>query len=142
LEGELGESYAAVAAPAPMTLAHLMVFVPDLDRARGFYSGVLGFPVTGEGPDHLAFDAGGTPLLAFRGDRPTTVGDYSRESRAVFVFRVPSVQAAMAELKAAGVPLLHDTPGEGPTGRYAAFVDPFGIVHEVLEGWPPAAETA
>ncbi len=128
-----------------MTLANLMVFVPDLDRARAFYSGVLGFPVTAAAERHVVFSAGGTPLVAFRGERDGVVGDYSREARAVFVFAVPSVERAVAALQAEGVRFLHDRPAEGPLGRYAAFVDPFGIVHEVQEArgaYPAAPEAA
>ena len=116
-----------------MTLAHLMVFVPDLDRARAFYSGVLGFPVTAEGDGYLVFGHAGCDLVAFKGDRDGAVGDYSREGRAVFVFGVPSVAATMEALRSRGVAFLHDVPATGPLGRYAAFVDPFGIVHEIQE---------
>jgi catechol 2,3-dioxygenase-like lactoylglutathione lyase family enzyme len=64
-----------------MQLAHLMVFVTDLDEARRFYGEVLGFPLK----------------------------------------------------QATDTMLLHDTPAEGPLGRYAAFVDPCGNVHELCE---------
>ena len=68
-----------------------MIFVPDLEQARAFYSGVLGFPVSAEGDD-------------------------------------------LRELEARGVEFLHEAPAEGPLGRYAAFGEPFGIVHE-LQDW-------
>jgi glyoxylase I family protein len=116
-----------------MRLAHLMVFVPDLDRARAFYDGVLGFPVTRRALDHVVFGSPGVELVAFRCDTDGMVESYSREARAVFVFGVPSVAKAMETLRSQGVEFLHETPAEGPTGRYAAFVDPFGIVHEILE---------
>ncbi len=118
-----------------MKLARLMIFVPDLEQARAFYSGILGFPVSAEGDDHLVFGHEGAKLVAFTCERAGSIGDYSSESRAVFVFGVPSLEAAMKELKARGVEFLHDAPAEGPLGRYAAFVDPFGIVHELQE-WP------
>ncbi len=116
-----------------MKLSSLMVFVPDLDRARAFYAGVLGFAVAREAEGHVVFDAGGTELVAFRCERTGAVGDYSREARAVFVFGVPSVEECMRTLGARGVEFLHEVPAQGPLGRYAAFVDPFGIVHEVQE---------
>ena len=117
----------------PLKLTQLMVFVPDLEQARAFYGGVLGFPVTAEGEGHLVFGHEGAALVAFRCERAGAVGDYAREGRAVFVFGVPSVDEAMHALRARGVAFLHDVPAEGPLGRYAAFVDPFGIVHEVQE---------
>ena len=83
------------------------------------------------------FGHDGAALVAFRCERDGAVGDYAREGRAVFVFGVPSVEEAMRKLRAHGVAFLHDVPAEGPLGRYAAFVDPFGIVHEIQE--PPAA---
>lgn len=119
-----------------MKLAALMVFVPDIARARAFYSDLLGFSVMEAGERHVVFDSGGTELVAFECDRPGSVGDYSREARAVFVFGVASVEASMAALRARGVEFLHDVPAEGPLGRYAAFVDPFGIVHEIQEPRP------
>lgn len=118
-----------------MKLARLMIFVPDLEQARAFYSGTLGFPVSAEGDDHLVFGHEGAELVAFTCERAGSIGDYSNESRAVFVFGVPSLEAAMKELRARGVEFLHEAPAEGPLGRYAAFVDPFGIVHELQE-WP------
>jgi glyoxylase I family protein len=119
-----------------MKLAALMVFVADLARARAFYSDVLGFAVREAGERHVVFESGGTELVAFACDRPGSVGDYSREARAVFVFGVASVEETMTTLGARGVEFLHDAPAEGPLGRYAAFVDPFGIVHEIQEPRP------
>lgn len=116
-----------------MKLKALMVFVPDIAQARAFYSDVLGFSVREAGDGHIAFESGGTELIAFECDRPGSIGDYSREARAVFVFGVASVEKSMATLKAQGVEFLHEVPAEGPLGRYAAFVDPFGIVHEIQE---------
>lgn len=45
----------------------------------------------------------------------------------------------MTALRQAGVRLLHGEPGENTAGRYAAFVDPFGIVHEIFEPAPGSA---
>jgi catechol 2,3-dioxygenase-like lactoylglutathione lyase family enzyme len=51
-----------------MRLAHLMVFVPDLDRARAFYDGLLGFAVIRQAVDHVVFGSPGIDLVAFRCD--------------------------------------------------------------------------
>jgi glyoxylase I family protein len=116
-----------------MKLGHLMIFVPDLAAAHAFYVGALGFTVQREGENHTVFRFDGGELAAFKCDRNTTIGDYSREARAVFVFHVPSVEETMTTLKRKGIKLLHAVPADGPLGRYAAFVDPFGIVHEIRE---------
>jgi glyoxylase I family protein len=128
----------ASAGPPPtidsqMKLGHLMVFVTDLEAARAFYVRVLGFSVDRESENHAVFRFEGGELAAFKCDRDAQIGDYSREARAVFVFDVPAIEETMITLKAQGIKLLHDLPAEGPLGRYAAFVDPFGIVHEIRE---------
>jgi catechol 2,3-dioxygenase-like lactoylglutathione lyase family enzyme len=35
-----------------MKLTRLMIFVPDLEKARAFYTGVLGFPVSSQAENH------------------------------------------------------------------------------------------
>ena len=123
-----------------MRIGKLMIFVPDLEEAKRFYGGVLGLALKEEAENRLTFAHAGGELLAFRCERPTQVGDYSREARAVFVFEVDSVDAAMRELAARGVRFLHKTPAQNSLGRYAAFADPFGIVHEIFE--PAMADRA
>ena len=114
----------------------MMIFVPDLREAKRFYSEVLGFPVRSEEADRVVFAHPGCDLVAFRCDRGAEVGEYSREARAVLVFAVASIDETVARLRAEGIRVLHDTPASNSLGRYAAFVDPFGIVHEVLEVHP------
>ena len=116
-----------------MRLGAMMVFVPDLDVARHFYRDVLGFPLKAEHTDHIVFAHEGCDLLAFRCERPADARDYSRVARSVFVFEVESIEAAMDDLRRKGVCFLHDRPAENEFSRYAAFTDPFGIVHEIYE---------
>lgn len=116
-----------------MKLNKIMIFVPDLAKAREFYSNVLGFGVATKSKNSLSFRGAGCEFIAYKCQKPTSVGDYANESRAVFVFEVPDLEAAIENLRAHKVRILHSTPGENQTGRYVAFVDPFGIVHEILE---------
>jgi len=44
--------------------------------------------------------------------------------------------ATLNSLKEKGVELIHQTPQKCPVGVYAAFKDPFGNVHELLEFRP------
>jgi uncharacterized glyoxalase superfamily protein PhnB len=69
----------------------------------------------------------------FTSARPAEVADYSEQARSVLVFEVPDLEAALENLRSHKVTILHSTPGENESGRYAAFADPFGIVHEVFE---------
>lgn len=119
-----------------MKLQQIMIFVPDLREAKRFYCDVLGFGLAEETPTRLTFDHAGCPFVAYLCDTGSEVRNYSREARSVFVFEVDSLDQRLAELREQGVTVLHDVPSENDRGRYAAFVDPFGNVHEI---WQPNA---
>ena len=116
-----------------MKLKMLMILVSDLGEAKRFYRDVLGFAVKSEEHDALTFSHQGCDFVAFECDKNASVGDYGNEARSVFVFEVPSVDATFLELKSKGVKFLHTQPNQNHLGKYAAFVDPFGNVHEILE---------
>ena len=116
-----------------MKLAMLMIVAPDLARARDFYGATLGFTLMGETPQRLVFDAGGERLAIFKGTADAPPVRHGETASTNFVFAVPSLDAAMADLKAKGVAFLHATPAPGEFGRYVAFRDPFGNVLELLE---------
>jgi catechol 2,3-dioxygenase-like lactoylglutathione lyase family enzyme len=110
-----------------------MIFVPDILKARQFYSEVLGFKVAAESKSYLSFVGAECEFVAYKCDRPAPAGDYAREARSVLVFEVSDLEGMLENLRARNVTVLHSTPGENESGRYAAFVDPFGIVHEIFE---------
>lgn len=116
-----------------MLLNRIMIFVPNLSKARTFYEEVLGFTVVAQTQTWLSFAGAGCDFVAYKCEKSATVGDYANESRSVFVFKVPDLDASLAHLRAHNVTVLHATPGCNEDGRYAAFVDPFGIVHEIFE---------
>ena len=116
-----------------MKLHNLVIFVPDFKTAKEFYIDILGFVLKTETENSLVLDASNIELHIFRCEKQGAAGDYSNESRAVFVFEVASIEETMKMLQGKGVKVLHDTPGENSSGKYIAFVDPFGIVHEILE---------
>lgn len=117
----------------PMKLGGVMIFVPGMAEAKRFYCGILGFRLQAESDTRLDFHCEGIDLTAFKCERSATVEDYSRVARSVFVFDVPAIDTTMRELRAMGVRFLHSCPAENEFDRYAAFVDPFGIVHEIRE---------
>jgi catechol 2,3-dioxygenase-like lactoylglutathione lyase family enzyme len=116
-----------------MKLGKMMIFVSDLPEAKRFYCDVLGFPLKAEADGRLDFVHEGCDFIAFKCEKNAAVEDYSRVARSVFVFEVPSVDEALDDLRARGVRFLHARPAENELGRYAAFVDPFGNVHEIYE---------
>ena len=109
----------------------LVAFVgaADLDRARAFYEGVLGLPVTERTDFACVFDSGGTML------RVTAVPAVAHPGYTVLGWRVPDITAVVRELTGRGVTVLHfdgmqqdedgiwTTPGGD---RVAWFADPDG----------------
>lgn len=85
------------------TLHEIILYVRDLDAARGFYSDLLGFPVVYESDWFLSFRTAPNVHLSCNGRRE----DYKDNGggRGVLIeFRVADVDATYAELDALGVP--------------------------------------
>jgi glyoxylase I family protein len=116
-----------------MKLGMLMIFVSDIAEAKHFYHDILGFSVKTESPSRLELVHDGCDFIAFKCDKNAPVENYSRVARSVFVFEVESIDEALADLRGKGVSFLHEAPAENELGRYAAFVDPFGNVHEIYK---------
>ncbi|HUO98275.1 MAG TPA: VOC family protein [Rhizomicrobium sp.] len=116
-----------------LKLAFLMIVAPDLRRAKDFYGAVLGFPLKSETAERLAFTHAGADLVVFKGTCDAPPIDHGGRASTTFVFEVPDLAAAMADLKTRGVRFLHATPARNEWGLYAAFVDPFGNVLELMQ---------
>ncbi len=116
-----------------MKLGMMLIFVSDLAEAKHFYCDVLGFSLKAEHNDRLEFVHEGCDFTAFKCDSNATVENYSQVARSTFVFEVESIDETFQSLKAKGVQFLHGAPAENDRSRYAAFVDPFGNVHEIFQ---------
>ncbi len=114
-------------------LSGVLVFVPDLEVALGFYRGVLGLEVRRESNDHVEMRGDGFDLTLFRCEEGGAADGYSSRAGSSIAFAVDDVDAEARRLRGLGVSVLHDPPARGPIGRYVAFVDPFGTVHELVE---------
>lgn len=113
-----------------MKFGHIMVFVSDKEQARQFYSDVLELQLVDEDEKRLIYDMGGQHLVLVETLRSVEPVGYSEEARTVLVFAVEDVEESYRSLKERGVTFLHSRP---TPQCYAAFVDPFGNVHEILE---------
>lgn len=113
-----------------MKLGHIMVFVSDKEKARQFYSDILELKFVDEDEKRLIYDMGGQHLVLFETLSSVDPLAYSEEARTLLVFTVEDVEESFRSLKEHGVTFLHSRP---TPQRYAAFVDPFGTVHEILE---------
>lgn len=128
----------------PVRLGYVQIGVTDLQASRRFYVDVLGCE-----PDEAA-SAHGVPVLRVPGG--ATLLLYPVEERApsaypdgtgpVLIFVVDDLDAVHARWSAAGVRFRRIAWSEEatgiaacPFGRFVAFEDPDGTVHEVLQPW-------
>jgi catechol 2,3-dioxygenase-like lactoylglutathione lyase family enzyme len=116
-----------------MTISAISIYVSDLPAASRFYIDVLGFRVAESYGDYATkLEGDGPTLLLCAGGVPT-----GREARypsgVVLGHRTLDLERRVAELRSKGVDFVQKVPETFPAGRYLAFVDPFGIGHELLE---------
>ena len=118
-----------------LRLLRILVFAPDLEEAKRFYSDVLELRLDSAHGDLLRFHGANFVLDVFACQEHSEFGAYAQQAGSSVAFSVPSLDDAMRELKGHGVHFLHEKPNQAPDGsRYAAFVDPFGTVFEIVEG--------
>ena len=114
-------------------LHSLLIFATDLAVGRAFYHDVLGFEVIRESDSSIAMRGADFDLTLFKCEAVGSSDGYSTRAGSSIAFAVTDVGKSMTNLKSHGVEFLHGVPSSGPEGRYVAFVDPFGTVHELVE---------
>lgn len=106
------------------TVSHLLLQVTDLERAREFYTDVVGFHIREE----TEF-GDGRPLVLFQEMMGLTVlpGERADTGQAVehVAFEVPDIDALVASLEAHDVPI-DDGPKATSYGTSVYFFDPDG----------------
>jgi len=126
---------------AAARIAHIGVAVRDLEEAARFYREVLGLtprPVAlADGARILEFDLGGSGVELLAADDPgTPIGKYlAKKGPGIHhvCFRVPDLEAALAECRAAGFQLIDEVPRPGGHGRRVAFVHPKATAGILIE---------
>jgi catechol 2,3-dioxygenase-like lactoylglutathione lyase family enzyme len=96
----------------------------DIQRAKRFYTEVLGLEVESEGEHDIEFTLGQVTLDLFD---PSSIGQAFAPTTAGFALRVADVDAARAELEAKGVVFDGETI-ETSVCKQAWFKDPDGNV--------------
>jgi methylmalonyl-CoA/ethylmalonyl-CoA epimerase len=127
-------------------IAHLGIAVKDVDPVKKLYSGNLNLELKGE--EVVAsqkvqvsfFKVGESSLellLPTAGDSPVAKFLETRgEGFHHLALEVEDINAALAELKAAGVRLIDETPREGAHGTMVAFLHPkatYGLLVELVQ---------
>jgi catechol 2,3-dioxygenase-like lactoylglutathione lyase family enzyme len=112
-------------------------WVSDMERAVGFYRGVLGLSLLRrDGESWALFDAGGRRFALHGAGEGGTV----QTGGATAVFAVNDLDAARALLADRGVRSSHEGDVEG-YARFASFQDPDGNTFQLIEYARPQAES-
>lgn len=115
------------------SISALTILVPDLPAARRFYCDVLGFTVQQEfGPDLLQLEHAGCAVLLSRCDFAAEPA-YPAAAQVALGLAVADLEAEAVRMRAAGVPLVFESPQEFPAGRFLPVRDPAGNVIELLQ---------
>lgn len=119
------------------TVSMILINVCDMDQAMDFYCNKLGFTVHSRKlyPRMIRLEHGPLPIILYRVPTPAKV-DYPRVAQILLNFHTEDLAASIRDLKRKGVEFIHDAPQPCPLGVYAAFRDPFGNVHELVESRP------
>lgn len=119
-------SRGTIVAVRPIAVHHVSINVTDVPAALGFYVDVLGFTPRDDRPDFpfagAWLDVGGQQLHLIEGNVPPSNGQH-------FAVLVDDLDAAVAELRAAGVTI--SDPSPVGAGRQAFVSDPSGNLVEI-----------
>ncbi len=120
----------------------IQINVTDLHAARTFYGETLGIELRERfGPDGpFELELGdGPPVLVYQVERRIDV-DYGRQTGLTLVLYTDDLEGTVARWRDRGVEFIaiawsEDESGIAgcPYGRFIAFRDPFGNVHELLQ---------
>lgn len=112
------------------------ITLTDMEKARSFYCDALGFEVFSEDyypPVIPLRKSGALPLVLHEtAERRAQPADPSR-AQVNLLLAVEDVSRAVRDLESRGVEFLEDEPRRTPVGILAAFRDPFGNVHQLIE---------
>lgn len=117
-----------------MRISAVLINVCDMDKAIDFYCDKLGFAVLSRKlyPRMVRLEHEHIALILLLVPKPVAL-DYPKVAQSLLNFESRDLVASIRELKDRGVEFIHGSPQPCPVGAYAAFRDPFGNVHELLE---------
>ncbi len=124
-------------------ISHIAIVVPELDDALGFWVDTLGLPLAHveHVPDQdvdVAFLPSGDSeieLLEPISDSSGVARFLQKRGPGIhhICFEVDDIEAVLANMKAAGVPLINEEPTIGTGGKKIAFVHPKGTGGVLVE---------
>ena len=112
--------------------------VVGLQAGIDWYTGVLGFRVSQENnflhhgtTVQLEHDQG-FRLILHNAKNPAKI-DYPDDVQTMVVWRTSDLAGTVTHMKSKGVEFIFPEPQQINVGRFVAFRDPFGNVHELIE---------
>lgn len=109
----------------------ISIYVPDIQKAVGFYTEVLGFEVNKEyGSKIVTLVHGELPIVL---EEKENAGYSEASSGVVLTLKSDDIHQSLAMLKEHDVELIIGEPADCPPGKYISFRDPFGNVWEYLQ---------
>ena len=118
-----------------LKVCYIQINVTDMDKAIDWYCNTLGFELSKKHYYHpVAVDLvhEGCRLILHIAEKPVHI-DYPNVVQTLICIQTDDLVKTLNELKSKGVELIHEKPQKFPAGLFAAFKDPFGNVHELVE---------
>jgi len=113
--------------------AMTLLVVKDLKIAKDFYLDVLEMSLIEETQEGIKLALGSHQILLFEGESVAVEYQHGIQANSNLVIEVANLETKLAQFKDLNIPILHTEPGENKWGRYSAFKDPSGIVHELIQ---------
>jgi lactoylglutathione lyase len=110
------------------------IYVDDIDKAKEFYCGALGFEIENTYNDGciLQMKSDGPTVIVELVDNPSNAV-YPGGSQVVLCVATDNIEKTSQEFRDKGVNFLHDGPQPFVAGRFMAMKDPAGNTLELLE---------
>lgn len=116
---------------------NVSIVVTDMDKALDFYDNLLGFDILSVKyyPPVVPLKTEGaiSNIALHQSAEKLASKEYPDGTQTFLVIKVDNLASAMNYLKDKGVEFIHNTPQQAAIGIYAAFKDPFGLIHELVE---------
>lgn len=110
-----------------------LLVVSNLSISKEFYVNILGFSILEEYEDSLKLQIGSHNVIIFQGTMEAIDYEHGFNANSTLIITVIDLDKKIKELKSKGVIFVHESPNGNRWGRYAAFKDPSGITHELME---------
>ncbi len=110
-----------------------LLVVQNLEESLEFYTKTLGLELVEKHSDCIKLNAGHHEIIMFQGTLESIGYSHGYNANSTLLFTVSDLEQEISKLKSKGVAFVHETPNQNRWGRYAAFKDPSGIIHELFE---------